>query len=443
MIFKSKNKRNKSKIIAIIILIGGIFLEFYYFITRKKKIKDIEGNIKEFVSQEKKEFGKFTHGQESFNKFYCHSCSIFKDYFIPHEGNDHKPKILRPKSLAIIVILLTLLKATATSYLFLVYPGKAGMSNQISTEILYLSNQDRLKNNLDGLKLNSVLSTAALAKAENMIINNYFAHTSPDGKKPWDWINRSEYDYMLVGENLAMNFSSAKTAHEALMQSPLHKKNILNNKYQDIGLAVVSGKIKGKETNLLVELFGAQKTAQKLAVSDKQTPLVKATTTVGVNSEKSTNIGVNITEVLGSETTEKEIKQDDNATTTSNFLEDKKIDPRISAIASLEDQIIFNSEKVSPNLKLNNGIFSDIYYNNIVDNKNINQAANLAIYLRYFYITILIIMIALLLVNIFVKIKIQHKPVIIQTVITIILIAGLLSLRLSMLENIFERVIVI
>ena len=74
------------------------------------------------------------------------------------------------------------------------------------------------------------MSASALAKAEDMAINNYFAHYSPNGKKPWDWINRDNYAYLFVGENLAINFTSAEAVHEALMNSPTHRQNILNEK---------------------------------------------------------------------------------------------------------------------------------------------------------------------------------------------------------------------
>jgi hypothetical protein len=41
------------------------------------------------------------------------------------------------------------------------------------------------------------------------------------------------------------------------MASQTHKDNILNAKYSEIGLAVVPGTLEGKETVLVVQLFGA------------------------------------------------------------------------------------------------------------------------------------------------------------------------------------------
>jgi hypothetical protein len=45
------------------------------------------------------------------------------------------------------------------------------------------------------------------------------------------------------------------------MDSPTHRANILNTEFTEIGIAVGSGKIRGANTTLMVQLFGQPKTA--------------------------------------------------------------------------------------------------------------------------------------------------------------------------------------
>jgi hypothetical protein len=126
-----------------------------------------------------------------------------------------------------------------------------------SKNVIQLVNQERLAQGLGALSENSLLSSAARDKLNDMIKNDYFAHTSPQGVSPWHWIEKSGYDYKYAGENLAINFSSAESQHKAWMASPTHRKNILNPSYKEIGVAVGQGKIDGENVVITVQLFGA------------------------------------------------------------------------------------------------------------------------------------------------------------------------------------------
>ncbi|MFZ2299641.1 MAG: CAP domain-containing protein [Candidatus Moraniibacteriota bacterium] len=124
------------------------------------------------------------------------------------------------------------------------------------SEVITLANNARAKEGLAPLVENPKLSEAAKNKAEDMLKNDYFAHTSPDGVTPWAWIKQSGYQYKAAGENLAINFDSAKEQHGAWMKSSTHRANILNATYKEIGVAVVKGKIDGQESVVTVEFFG-------------------------------------------------------------------------------------------------------------------------------------------------------------------------------------------
>jgi hypothetical protein len=125
-----------------------------------------------------------------------------------------------------------------------------------------LVNYERIKSGMQALAENSRLNEAALAKAQDMIRHNYFAHTSPQDVSPWAWFEKSRYDYLYAGENLAINFQSAERQHEAWMESETHRKNILNPKYQEIGVATQRGVIDDKEALVTVQLFGAREDFQ-------------------------------------------------------------------------------------------------------------------------------------------------------------------------------------
>ncbi len=129
-------------------------------------------------------------------------------------------------------------------------------SEASNSTILNLTNNQRALNNLKVLSENDNLNAAAYAKAQDMFKNQYFEHTSPQGKTPWTFINNAGYDYAYAGENLAIDFENLKDTNDALMKSPTHKANILNTKYTEMGTATVTGQFNGRVTTITVEMFG-------------------------------------------------------------------------------------------------------------------------------------------------------------------------------------------
>jgi uncharacterized protein YkwD len=120
------------------------------------------------------------------------------------------------------------------------------------------TNLQREQNGLNALHYNVKLEAAAEAKVDDMFKNQYFEHESPDGKSPADIIKAEGYEFITVGENLALgNFKDDKTLVQAWMDSPGHRANILNSKYFEIGVAVRKGTFEGKEVWLAVQEFGA------------------------------------------------------------------------------------------------------------------------------------------------------------------------------------------
>jgi hypothetical protein len=151
---------------------------------------------------------------------------------------------------------LVAVKVVSTFLLLGAYPSEAEFSTITTNRIIELTNKVRAEENLNTLKINDILSMAASLKADDMIKNGYFAHTSPQKITPWHWFQEAGYEYTFAGENLAMNFSEAEEAMDAWMKSPTHRDNIVSKNYEDIGVAVAIGKINGQETTIVVQLFG-------------------------------------------------------------------------------------------------------------------------------------------------------------------------------------------
>ena len=111
--------------------------------------------------------------------------------------------------------------------------------------MINLVNTERANNGLAPLTVNMKLTEMARVKAQDMIDNNYFSHTSPTYGSPFDMMNQFGISYQTAGENLAGN-SSVTAAHTALMNSSGHRANILNSNFKEVGIGIVDGGPYGK-----------------------------------------------------------------------------------------------------------------------------------------------------------------------------------------------------
>ena len=130
-------------------------------------------------------------------------------------------------------------------------------SNELTKKLFENINKDRELNNEKPLVWSELLCESAKLKSADLIINNYFEHVSPSGLAPKYFIEKAGYKYTYSGENLALNYYTADTAHEALMNSQGHRENILNENFTEIGLGYWRGKIDGQEAFVIVQHFGS------------------------------------------------------------------------------------------------------------------------------------------------------------------------------------------
>lgn len=178
--------------------------------------------------------------------------------FVPHESNNHRARMIHPTGISLAIgcyVVIQLALGTISNR----YPNVLGYASNIAPEeIVRLTNRERLAQGLPEVRLDTKLSAAAAQKAADMVAHDYWAHVSPQGTQPWYFVTNSGYAYKYAGENLARDFSDPDSVVKAWMNSPTHRENLLSSRYQDIGIAVVDGQLGGRDTTLVVQMFGTK-----------------------------------------------------------------------------------------------------------------------------------------------------------------------------------------
>lgn len=128
-----------------------------------------------------------------------------------------------------------------------VVPAKTELTVDSASEarMLELINQERVKAGAPALSLRAEIVPVARAHSRDMFERKYFSHINPEGKDAGDRLDDAGVDYMIAGENLAYA-PDVDTAHEGLMNSEGHRKNILEPEFRRIGIGVIDGGVYGK-----------------------------------------------------------------------------------------------------------------------------------------------------------------------------------------------------
>ena len=119
-------------------------------------------------------------------------------------------------------------------------PAAAGTASAIEKQVLDLVNAERAKYGLSALTWADDLANIARAHSQDMIRRNYFDHTDPDGRSPFDRLKNAGIRYRYAAENIAYGQKSPAAVMNAWMNSSGHRKNILNANLKEIGVGAVS-----------------------------------------------------------------------------------------------------------------------------------------------------------------------------------------------------------
>jgi len=116
--------------------------------------------------------------------------------------------------------------------------AQVGLSSN-EGRLLDLLNQERVRNGLPKLEWNYQLAEAARAHTGLLVKHNALSHQFPGESVLGDRIGATGLRFDVAAENVAAG-GFVEDVHKGLMDSPQHRANILNPKYNSIGLAILS-----------------------------------------------------------------------------------------------------------------------------------------------------------------------------------------------------------
>ncbi len=124
------------------------------------------------------------------------------------------------------------------------YPGKDQFDKD---EMLQGVNEARAESRRCGgkkheathpLGWNEKLAQAALDHANDMAENEFFDHTGSDGSTIVERVERQDYVWRAVGENIAMGPRTVADVMNGWLESPGHCSNIMNPDFREMGAAI-------------------------------------------------------------------------------------------------------------------------------------------------------------------------------------------------------------
>lgn len=175
-------------------------------------------------------------------------------YFIPHKGNNFKPRFFEYRSLLVLLLI-------ASSF----FIASVIVNSRIHTasdtpgyvsSVVNVINHTREDAGKPTLTINQQLMAAAQMKADDMAEKHYFAHTSPSGITPWFWFEQAHYPFIFAGETIT-TVASLRKIDSAWGANLKDGDHILDARFKEVGVATASGYLEGKPVIFIVALFGA------------------------------------------------------------------------------------------------------------------------------------------------------------------------------------------
>lgn len=119
-----------------------------------------------------------------------------------------------------------------------VYIPEASPLQAFETECIRLINIERTNRGLSALQTNWELCRVARYKSQDMVLNNYFNHTSPTYGSPFTMMQSFGLKFSAGAENIAYGQRTAQEAVNGWMNSAGHRANILSQAYTHTGVGV-------------------------------------------------------------------------------------------------------------------------------------------------------------------------------------------------------------
>ena len=162
-----------------------------------------------------------------------------------------RQKTSRWRTFGIGTVLATLSAAAAPAEVFIVRESPA----KVRARVVDLVNEARSHRRRCGseqfpaaapLSVSQKLNDAAAGHARDMARKKFFEHRGSNGSQPRDRVRRAGYDSRLTGENIALGPESAEEVVAGWLASPGHCANIMDARFQQIGVAVSVGRKRGQ-----------------------------------------------------------------------------------------------------------------------------------------------------------------------------------------------------
>jgi len=115
-------------------------------------------------------------------------------------------------------------------------------------QILKLTNDHRAQYRLRPLQLNCRLLAAAQRHTYDMVSMRKMTHDGSDSSGVGQRVKRVGYGYRSVGENVAWGQKTVQHVVHSWMNSPGHRRNILNHDFTEMGI--------GRSENYWTQVFG-------------------------------------------------------------------------------------------------------------------------------------------------------------------------------------------
>lgn len=162
-------------------------------------------------------------------------------------------------------------------FTFLIASATQASASTLSTgEIINAINQERTSRGLSTLNTNSALTQAAENRSVVLANAGYITHVTAPSGTPWPEISQVGYQYSLAGENLALGIETTSELVARWMASPTHRENILEGKFEDIGIGITLGQYEGRVVSYVVSYYGQKKTGVAKASVAPANPVISS-----------------------------------------------------------------------------------------------------------------------------------------------------------------------
>lgn len=300
---------------------------------------------------------------------------MIKNLFLPTTSNNYTPYLLKKGTITIYTLILLVFNIISSNI-----PALQASAAVDSRSLVALHNQEREKEGLKPLSLNSKLVESAQTKAKAMLASDCWDHYCPNGKSPWDFFDDAGYDYIYAGENLAEGFSDNQKVFNAWMNSKTHKENILRPEFTEIGISIAYGKFQGIENNAVIVVhFGTTKEIGQLPTTNNNAGETKSSTFIITSPLENEILNTNTPKITGQSNDGKVQLTDNNKKLGESIAQDGIFTYRVANEQALvegqhtlkaenlktkqKDTVNFEVDTLAPEL-------SNITFDSVISNNN-------------------------------------------------------------------------